>query len=64
MKPAAIVGIIFFSVIALLHLLRLIFGVAIIIGATEVPMWASVFAVIGPGALAAWLWHEQRPRGG
>ena len=60
MKPAALVAVLFLSVVALLHVLRLIFQVQITVGSTEIPMWASVFAVIGPGGLAVWLWKEQR----
>ena len=32
----------------------------ITVGSTEIPMWASVLAVIGPSALAVWLWKEER----
>ena len=60
MKPAALVAVLLLSVVALLHVLRLIFQVQITVGSTEIPMWASVFAVIGPGGLAVWLWKEQR----
>jgi len=60
MKPAALVAVLFLSVVALLHVLRLIFQVQITVGSTEIPMWASVLAVIGPGALAVWLSKEQR----
>ena len=60
MKPAALVAVLFLSVVALLHVLRLIFQAQFTVGSTEIPMWASVCAVIGPGALAVWLWKEQR----
>ena len=60
MKSAALVAVLFLSVVALLHVLRLIFQVQITVGFTEIPMWASLIAVIGPGALAVWLWKEQR----
>ena len=60
MKPAALVATLLLSVIAVLHLLRLIFQLQFIVGGTEIPMWASVLAVLGPGALAIWLWQEQR----
>ena len=60
MKPAAFVAVLFLSVVALLHVLRLIFQAQITVGSAEIPMWASVCAVIGPGALAVWLWKEQR----
>jgi len=60
MKPAALVAVLFLSIVALLHVLRLIFQVPITVGSTEIPMWASLLAVIGPGTLAVWLWKEQR----
>jgi len=60
MKSAALVAVLFLSVVALLHVLRLIFQLQITVGSTEIPMWASVLAVIGPGALAVWLWKEER----
>ena len=60
MKSAALVAVLFLSVVALVHVIRLIFHVQITVGSTEIPMWASVLAVIGPGALAVWLWKEQR----
>jgi len=60
MKSAALMAVLFLSVVALLHVLRLIFQLQITVGSTEIPMWASVLAVIGPGALAVWLWKEER----
>ena len=61
MKPAAReVAALFLSVVAVLHVLRLIFQVPVTAGTVEIPMWASVFAVIATGALAVWLWKEQR----
>ncbi len=66
MKPAVTITVVFLVLVALLHLLRLIFGVAITVNDMTIPMWASVLAVIGPGALAGWVWREQlapRPPG-
>jgi hypothetical protein len=60
LKPAAFLATLFLSLVALLHLLRLVFQVPVTVGSTEIPMWASVFAVVGPGALAVWLWREQK----
>ncbi len=60
MKPAALVAVIFLAVVALLHVVRLAFQLEVMVGATLVPLWASAFAVLGPGALAIWLWREQR----
>jgi len=59
MKPAVTVAVVFLVVVALVHLLRLIFGVAVTVNDMTVPMWASVVAVVGPGALAGWVWREQ-----
>jgi len=53
------VAVVFLVVVALVHLLRLIFGVAVTVNDMTVPMWASVVAVVGPGALAGWVWREQ-----
>ncbi len=60
MKPAALVATVFLSLVAVFHLLRLLFQVPVTAGSIEIPMWASVLAVLGPGALAVWLWREQR----
>ena len=60
MKPAALVAVVFLSVVALLHALRLLFQLPFTLGDLEIPMWVSVLAVVGPGGLAVWLWREQR----
>ena len=60
MKPAALLATLFLSLVAVLHVLRLVFQVEFIVGGSEIPMWASVLAVVGPVALAVWLWREQR----
>ena len=60
MKPAVLVATLFLSAVAVLHVLRLVFQVQVTAGSVTVPMWPSVLAVLGPGALAVWLWREQR----
>ena len=60
MKPAALVAAVFLDLVATLHLVRLLLQVPIMVGGYEIPMWFSVFGVLGPGLLAAWLWIEQR----
>lgn len=60
MKPAALAAALFLDAIATLHLVRLLFQVEITVGSYQIPMWFSVFGVLGPGLLAAWLWIEQR----
>ena len=60
MKPAALVAAVFLDLIACLHLARLILQTPITVDGSPVPMWISVFGVLGPGALAIWLFLEQR----
>lgn len=60
MKPAVKVTTIFLGLLAVAHVARLLFQVEVTVGSTTIPMWASVFAVLGPSALAMWLWREQR----
>ncbi len=60
MKPAALVVVVFLSLVVMLHVLRLVFGVPVTAGGIEIPLWASVFGVVVPGALALWFWREQR----
>ncbi len=59
MKPAALVATVFLALVAVLHVLRILFQMPVTAGSIEIPMWASVLAVIGPGLLAVWLWREQ-----
>ncbi len=63
MKPAALVTVVFLSLVALLHIIRLLLQVEVVVGGASVPMWVSVLAVLGPCALALWLWREQRATG-
>ena len=49
-----------FVLIALLHLLRLIFGWEATLNGAVVPMWASLAGLLIAGGLAAGLWWESR----
>ena len=59
MKPAALVATLFLAIVAVAHLFRIVFQVPVTAGPWVIPMWASVLAILGPGALAFWLWKEQ-----
>jgi hypothetical protein len=61
MKPAALIAVLFLGLIAAAHLLRLGLGVPVLVGDVAIPLWVSALGVLGPGALAVWLWREQRP---
>ena len=60
MKPASLVATVLFSAVALLHLLRVIFGVPMVIGDWTVPIWASIGGIVVPAAVAYALWREGR----
>lgn len=43
-----------FSLVALAHLLRILYGMPMTVDAYDVPMWVSWFGLLAPAALAAW----------
>jgi len=49
-----------FSIVALIHLLRLIFRFEVILEGKPVPLWANGIALIVAGALAAWMFAAAR----
>ena len=59
MKPTLLASIIF-AIIAVAHLLRLLFGWAVIVGTMDVPMWPSALVVLVFGGLSLMLWKETR----
>lgn len=59
-KPFTSLAAIIFTVIALVHLLRVIYGWAVTIVGAEVPTWTSVVGLVIAGILAAGLWWESR----
>lgn len=58
-KPATFFAVVIFALVAMAHLLRLLFGVPVMIAGWPVPGWISVFGFIIPGALAVGLWRER-----
>jgi hypothetical protein len=60
-KPFTTIAIVIFSLMAALHVLRLIFGWEAVIDGLVIPMWASVVGLIIAGGLAVMLWRESRP---
>ena len=61
MKPFTTIASVIFSLVAVLHVLRLIFGWQAVIDGLVIPMWASVVGLIIAGGLAIMLWRESRP---
>jgi len=61
-KAVPLVAAIIFCVVAILHLLRVVFQVEIVIGGVAIPMWVSILATIVPGGLSVALWREASGR--
>jgi hypothetical protein len=61
MKPFTSIAIAIFVLVAVAHLLRLVFGWDVVIGGAVIPMWISVVGIIVAGGLAAMLWRESLP---
>ncbi len=67
MKPAATVAIVVFTLVAGVHLARIVLDWKVIVGesvvavgGTSIPMWVSYLGAVIPAALAVMLWRESR----
>jgi hypothetical protein len=58
-KPGTFVATVLFSVISIIHLIRLIVGIEIIIGGWMVPAWVSYPGFAVTASLAVMLWRER-----
>lgn len=61
MKPATKFAVVLLSLVAVAHLLRLIFGLEVLVGSWAAPMWISVLGVLVPGGLAYMIVKEHKP---
>ena len=59
-KPYTTIAIGIFALVALLHMLRLVFGWEVTFQGGVVPLWVSWFGVVVAGGLAIMLWRESR----
>lgn len=59
-RPATLITVLILAIIAAAHLLRLIFQSNVTVGATEIPVWSSVPALLIAAGLAWWLWNENK----
>jgi Na+/proline symporter len=60
MKPATSIACIIFILVALAHLLRLIFKVEVTIDGIVMPIWISIVGAIIPVLLAIMIWRENK----
>ncbi|MDH3846069.1 MAG: hypothetical protein OES69_19175 [Myxococcales bacterium] len=58
MKPASLLAVLVFSLVAVAHLLRLIDQTEVLVGGASIPMWVSVVGLVVTGGLAVTLWRE------
>ena len=63
MKPATRIASVLLSVVAVAHLLRILFGVQVTVADAFIPMWVSVIAFVVAGAVAILLWREAGRKG-
>jgi hypothetical protein len=59
-KPFTVLAAALFALVALAHLLRLIFDWEVTFNGAVVPMWASMLGLVIAAGLAAGLWLESR----
>ncbi len=60
MKPATTVAAVLLFLVAIAHLMRLVFQVEIIVNGFTLPMWASILGCIVPAFIALMLLREGR----
>ena len=54
MRSYLVVSGVLFGAVALLHLVRLIYGWPAVIGTTSMPLWVSVVGMVVAGGLCVW----------
>ena len=60
MKPFTTIAVGIFTLICLVHIVRLGYGFDIVVGGWAVPLWVSVPGAVATGGLAFMLWKEMR----
>jgi hypothetical protein len=59
-KPFTAIAVVFFALIAFLHLLRLFLGWEVTVNGMVIPKWASGPGLVITAGLALMLWREAR----
>lgn len=60
MKTGSKLAITLFSLVAIAHLLRLVYAMPVTVGDWDVPQLISLFGIIVPGGVAWMLWRESK----
>ena len=58
MKPFTTLAVVFLTLIAVVHLLRLFTGWEVIVVGFAIPVWWSAFGLLIAGGLALMVWRE------
>jgi hypothetical protein len=59
-KPFTTIAVGIFALVALIHILRLVFSWEVTIQGSIVSMWVSVLGAVIAGGLAVMVWRESR----
>ena len=62
MKTGTFIAMIFLVLVAIAHIMRVVWQVEVIVSGYHVPMWMSYAAVIATVVLAAAMWNEHRSK--
>lgn len=60
MKTGSLLAFIVFVLVALAHVVRLVYNAEVTVDGTIIPQWVSVVGVIVPGLIAFLLWRERK----
>lgn len=60
MKPFSTIAAVILALVALMHLLRLVYGWQVTFAGWVVPLWVSAIGLIVAGGLSALVWREAR----
>ena len=60
MKPVSAIVSVLLLIVAVIHVLRIVFQWQVTIGSATVPMWVSVVGAVITAVLAVLLWREGR----
>jgi hypothetical protein len=61
-KPFTTIAVAVFTLIAIIHLIRLFAGWEVVVTGFVVPVWWSAVGLLVAGGLALMVWREARPR--
>jgi hypothetical protein len=60
LKPFTVLAAVVFALVALAHLMRVVFGLEVVVGDVVVPLSVSVIATLVAACLSFMIWRESR----